>query len=39
MKNPVDSGLMESQDGRQKYADAVVKGIVAFLQTQPPRAS
>ena len=39
MKNPVDSGLMESQDGRQKYADAVVKGVVAFLQTQPPRTS
>ena len=39
MKNPVDSSLMESQDGRQKYADAVVKGVVAFLQTQPPRTS
>jgi len=39
MKNPVDSGLMQSQDGRQKYADAVVKGVVAFLQTQPPRTS
>ena len=22
-----------SPDGRQKYADAVVKGVVAFLQT------
>lgn len=39
MKNPVDSSLMESQDGRQKYADAVVNGVVAFLQTQPPRTS
>jgi len=39
MKNPVDSNLMESPDGRQKYADAVVKGVVAFLGTQPPRAS
>ena len=39
MKNPVDSGLMESPEGRQKYADAVVRGIVGFLQTQPPRAS
>jgi N-acetylmuramoyl-L-alanine amidase len=39
MKNPVDSGLMESSEGRQKYADAVVRGIVAYLQTQPPRAS
>lgn len=39
MKNPVDSALMESQEGRQKYADAVVNGVVAFLQTQPPRTS
>jgi len=39
MKNPVDSSLMESQDGRQKYADAVARGVVAFLQTQPPRTS
>ena len=39
MKNPVDSTLMESADGRQKYADAVVSGVVAFLQTQPPRVS
>jgi N-acetylmuramoyl-L-alanine amidase len=39
MKNPVDSGLMETAEGRQKYADAVAKGIVAFLQTQPPRTS
>lgn len=39
MKNPVDSSLMSSQEGRQKYADAVVRGIVAFLQTQPARTS
>ena len=39
MKNPVDSSLMESADGRQKYADAVVRGVVAFLQTQPSRTS
>ena len=39
MKNPVDSTLMGSEEGRQKYADAVVKGIVAFLQTQPARTS
>ena len=26
MKNPADSALMESPEGRQKYADAVVKG-------------
>ena len=37
MKNPLDSSLMSSEDGRQKYADAVVRGIVAFLQTQPAR--
>jgi N-acetylmuramoyl-L-alanine amidase len=39
MKNPVDSTLMESEDGRQKYADAVANGVVAFLQTQPARTS
>lgn len=39
MKNPADSMLISSEEGRQKYADAVVKGVVAFLQTQPPRAS
>jgi N-acetylmuramoyl-L-alanine amidase len=39
MKNPVDSALMESPEGQQKYADAVVRGVVAFLQTQPARTS
>lgn len=39
MKNPVDSMLMQSDDGQKKYADAVVKGIVAFLQTQPARTT
>jgi N-acetylmuramoyl-L-alanine amidase len=39
MKNPVDSALMESPEGRQKYAAAVVQGIAAFLATQPPRTS
>ena len=39
MKNPVDSALMESEDGRQKYADAVVKGIATYLATLPPRTS
>src|ERR1700757_1104223 len=34
MKNPVDSGLMESPEGRQKYADAVVKGVAAYLGSQ-----
>jgi N-acetylmuramoyl-L-alanine amidase len=34
MKNPADSALMESPEGRQKYADAVVKGIAAYLGSQ-----
>jgi len=34
MKNPVDSALMESPDGRQKYADAVARGVAGFLATQ-----
>ncbi len=34
MKNPADSALMTTEQGRQKYADAVVRGIVAFLGTQ-----
>src|SRR6201996_4350912 len=34
MKNPVDSALMESPEGRQKYADAVVRGVAAFLGGQ-----
>lgn len=34
MKNPVDSTLMESPDGRQKYADAMVRGVAGFLATQ-----
>lgn len=33
----VDASNMNLPEGRQRYADAVVKGIVAFLQTQPPR--
>jgi N-acetylmuramoyl-L-alanine amidase len=34
MKNPADSALIESASGRQKYADAVVKGIAGFLASQ-----
>ncbi len=34
MKNPVDSGLMKTPDGRQKYADAVVRGLATFLGQQ-----
>lgn len=37
MKNPADAALIESPEGRQKYADAVVRGIAAFLATRPPR--
>ena len=39
MKNPADSALMKQLRGRQKYADAVVKGVVAFLATQPQRTT
>ena len=34
MKNPADSALLESPDGRQKYADALVRGVAGFLATQ-----
>ncbi len=34
MKNPADSGLMTTPEGRQKYADAVVRGIAGFLGAQ-----
>nr|WP_216638745.1 Rv3717 family N-acetylmuramoyl-L-alanine amidase [Mycobacterium asiaticum] len=34
MKNPADSALMESAEGRQKYADALVRGVAGFLATQ-----
>lgn len=34
MKSPVDSVLMKSPDGRQRYADAVVRGIAGFLGAQ-----
>jgi N-acetylmuramoyl-L-alanine amidase len=39
MKNPADSALIESPEGRQKYADAVVRGIAGFLATRPARAA
>ena len=35
MKNPADAGLIKTPEGRQKYADAVVRGIAAFLAMQP----
>ena len=34
MKNPADSALLESAEGRQKYADALVRGVAGFLATQ-----
>lgn len=34
MKNPADATLMVSPEGRQKYADAVVRGIAAYLGTK-----
>jgi N-acetylmuramoyl-L-alanine amidase len=34
MKNPADAGLITTAEGRQKYADAVVRGIAGFLATQ-----
>ncbi|AKS31127.1 Rv3717 family N-acetylmuramoyl-L-alanine amidase [Mycolicibacterium goodii] len=39
MKNPVDSALMKSPEGRQKYADAIVRGIAGFLGSQSPTAA
>jgi N-acetylmuramoyl-L-alanine amidase len=34
MRNPADSAVMTTPDGRQKYATAVVQGIAAFLGSQ-----
>ena len=34
MKNATDAALKESSDGRQKYAEAVVRGVAGFLATQ-----
>lgn len=31
MRNPTEAAAMETSDGRQHYADAVVRGIVAYL--------
>jgi len=39
MKNPADAALLESPEGRQKYADAIVKGIAGFLGTRAPRTA
>jgi N-acetylmuramoyl-L-alanine amidase len=34
MKNPADVGLITTEEGRQKYADSVVRGIAGFLASQ-----
>ncbi|OBG88404.1 N-acetylmuramoyl-L-alanine amidase [Mycobacterium sp. NS-7484] len=34
MKNPVDSSLMKTPEGRQKYAEAIVRGVAAYLGSQ-----
>lgn len=34
MKNPADVALMKSDTGRQKYAQSVTRGILAFLGAQ-----
>lgn len=39
MKNPADVSLMQTPEGRQKYADAVVRGIAGFLGSRPARAA
>jgi N-acetylmuramoyl-L-alanine amidase len=39
MKNAADAALLESPEGRQKYADAVVKGIAGFLGSRPARTT
>jgi N-acetylmuramoyl-L-alanine amidase len=34
MKNPADSALMKTEAGRQKYAEAIVRGIATYLVAQ-----
>lgn len=36
MRNADDAAQMESPVGRQRYADAIAKGIVAYLDTKTP---
>ena len=35
VNNPDDSAQMETPDGRQRYADAIVRGITAYLGSTP----
>lgn len=37
IRNAGDAARMETEEGRQAYADAIVPGIVAFLSTRAPR--
>lgn len=39
MKNPADDALIVSPAGRQKYAEAVVRGIAGYLGTRPQRTA
>lgn len=39
MKNAQDSAMMTSPEGRSKYAQAVVQGIVAYLSGTAPAAA
>lgn len=34
MKNPADAALMQSPAGRQRYADAVARGVAGYLNSQ-----
>ncbi|CAJ1505227.1 Rv3717 family N-acetylmuramoyl-L-alanine amidase [[Mycobacterium] kokjensenii] len=34
MKNPTDAALMESPAGRQRYAEAMARGVAGFLSSQ-----
>ena len=38
MKNPVDSSQMKTPEGQQKYAEAIARGVVAYLGSQSAAA-
>jgi N-acetylmuramoyl-L-alanine amidase len=37
MRNPGDAAVMESEEGRQQYADAIAAGILAWTQDRAPQ--
>ena len=37
MRNPAEAALMESEEGRQAYADAIAAGILAWTKDNEPR--